>query len=159
LRSESKSKISHSRNSASLKISFCDPRWLVAGTVNREYGFALVANGQDEKAQQVFSALLAKPETRENGLRSFAFLDLYHGRYASAQARVQQSLEIVKAHGSALSVARIQLLLAIIAEGRGDAAEQRRQLDAAVAGLPDIQEKVVYEAILGDACARAGAVE
>jgi len=52
----------------------------------------------------------------------------------------------------------MHLLLAIVAEGRGDAAEQRRQLDAAVAGLPDIQEKVVYGAILGDACARAGSV-
>ena len=53
----------------------------------------------------------------------------------------------------------MHLLLAIVAEGRGDAAEQRRQLDAAVAGLPDIQEKVVYGAILGDACARAGSVD
>lgn len=110
-----------------------DPHWLVAGNVNREYGFTLVANREDEKAEQVFSALLAKPETRENGMRSLAFLDLYHGRYASAQARVEQSLEILKAHGSPLNVARIHLLLAIIAEGRGDAAEQRRQLDAAVA--------------------------
>jgi eukaryotic-like serine/threonine-protein kinase len=136
-----------------------DPHWLVAGNVNREYGFALVANGQDEKAEQVFSTLLAKPETRESGLRSLAFLDLYHGRYASAQTRVQQSLEILNAHGSPLGVARIHLLLAIIAEGRGDAAEQRRQLDASVAVLPDIQEKVVYGAILGDACARAGLVD
>jgi eukaryotic-like serine/threonine-protein kinase len=136
-----------------------DPHWLVAGNVNREYGFTLVANGQDEKAEQVFLSLLAKPETRENGLRSLAFLDLYHGRYASAQVRAEQSLEILKTHGSPLSLARIHLLLAIIAEGRGDAAEQRRQLDAAVAGLPDIQEKVVYGGVLSDACARAGLVD
>ena len=136
-----------------------DPHSLTAGNVNREYGFTLVANGQDEKAEQVFSSLLAKPETRENGLRSLAFLDLYHGRYASAHARVQQSLAILGPQGLPLSRARMHLLLAIVAEGRGDAAEQRRQLDAAVAGLPDIQEKVVYGAILGDACARAGSVD
>jgi DNA-binding winged helix-turn-helix (wHTH) protein/tetratricopeptide (TPR) repeat protein len=136
-----------------------DPHWLTAGNVNREYGFTLVANGQDEKAEQVFSSLLAKPETRENGLRSLAFLDLYHGRYASAQTRVQQSLEILGPHGSPLSLARIHLLLAIIAGDRGDAPEQRRQLDAAVAGLPAIQEKVVYGGVLSDACARAGLVE
>lgn len=136
-----------------------DPHWLTTGNVNREYGFTLVANGQDEKAEHVFSSLLAKPETRENGLRSLAFLDLYHGRYASAQTRVQQSLEILGPQGSPLSRARLHLLLGIIAEGRGDAAEQRRQLDAAVAALPDIQEKVVYGAILGDACARAGLVD
>jgi tetratricopeptide (TPR) repeat protein len=50
-------------------------------------------------------------------------------------------------------------LLAIVAEGRGDAAEQRRELDAAVAGLPDIQEKVIFGGVLSDACARAGFVD
>jgi eukaryotic-like serine/threonine-protein kinase len=135
-----------------------DPQWLTAGNINREYGFALVANGEDQKAEQVFSALLAKPETLQNGLRSLAFLDLYHGRYSSAQSRLQQSVEIVKTQNSPLSVARVQLLLAIVAEGRGDANAQRQNLDAALANLKDIQLKVVYGAILGDAFARAGFV-
>ncbi|MFY9803001.1 MAG: winged helix-turn-helix domain-containing protein [Candidatus Acidiferrales bacterium] len=136
-----------------------DPHWLIAGNINREYGFTLVANGEDEKAEQVFTALLAKPETRENGLRSLAFLDLYRGRYASAQSRSEESLEIVRTHHSALSVARVQLLLAIIADGKGNRAEQKRQLDAALGGLKDIQEKVVFGAMLGDAYARAGYTE
>lgn len=133
-----------------------NPQWLTAGNINREYGFALVANGEDQKAEQVFSALLAKPETRQNGLRSLAFLDLYHGRYASAQTRLQQSLEIVKTQNSPLSVARVQLLLAIVAEGSGDAKAQRQNLDAALADLKDIQLKVVFGAMLGDACSSTG---
>jgi DNA-binding winged helix-turn-helix (wHTH) protein/tetratricopeptide (TPR) repeat protein len=136
-----------------------DPQWLSAGNINREYGFALVANGESEKAEQVFLALLAEPETRQNGLRSLAFLDLYHGRYASAQSRLQQSLEILKTQNAPLSVARVQLLLAIVAEGKGDAKAQRQNLDAAMANLKDIQQKVVFGAMLGDAFARAGYVD
>jgi DNA-binding winged helix-turn-helix (wHTH) protein/tetratricopeptide (TPR) repeat protein len=136
-----------------------DQEWLIAGNINREYGFALVANGEDQKAEQVFSALLAKPETRQNGLRSLAFLDLYHGRYASAQDRLQQSLDIVKAQNSPLSMGRVSLLLATVEEGRGDAKAQRQNLDAALANLKGIQLKVVFGAILGDAYARAGFVD
>lgn len=132
------------------------PQWLVAGNVNREYGFALVANGEDQKAAQVFSALLDKPETRENGLRSLAFLDLYDGRYASAKTRLEQSLEIVRKENAPLSLARVQLLLAIAAEGEGDARAQRQHLDAALVCLKDIQTKVVFGSLLGDFYARAG---
>jgi eukaryotic-like serine/threonine-protein kinase len=133
-----------------------DPQWLTAGNINREYGFALVANGEDQKAEQVFSAQLAKPETRQNGLRSLAFLDLYHGRYTSAQSRLQQSLEILKTQNSPLSVGRVHLMLAIVAEGKGDAKGQRQNLDAAFADLKDVQLKVVFGAMLADAYARAG---
>ena len=133
-----------------------EPNWLTAGNINREYGFTLVSNGEDQKAEQVFNALLAKPETRENGLRSLAFLDLYRGRYSSAEGRLEHSLELVKTQNSPLSVARVHLLLSIVAEGKGDTKTQRHHLEAAVATLNDVQSKVVFGAMLGDACARAG---
>jgi tetratricopeptide (TPR) repeat protein len=133
-----------------------EPQWLTAGNVNREYGFALVANGEDQKAEQVFSALLDEPETRENGLRSLAFLDLYRGRYESAQSRLKQSLEIVSASHAPVSVARVHLLLAIVAEGKGDVKAERENLDAALGLLQAIQLKVVIGGMLGDAFARAG---
>ena len=133
-----------------------EPNWLSAGNINREYGFTLVANGEDQKAEQVFTAMLAKPETRENGLRSLAFLDLYHGRYSSAESRLEHSLELVKSQNSSLSIARVHLVLSIVAEGKGDTKTQRHHLEAAVAGLNEIQSKVVFGALLGDDCARAG---
>jgi DNA-binding winged helix-turn-helix (wHTH) protein/tetratricopeptide (TPR) repeat protein len=136
-----------------------EPQWLTSGNVNREYGFTLVANGEDQKAEPVFSTLLAKPQTRENGLRSLAFLDLYRGRYVSAQSRLQQSLEILRGQSSPLSMGRVHLLLAIVAEGRGDAKGQRQNLDAALANLKDIQLKVVFGAMLGDAYTRASFVD
>ena len=136
-----------------------EPQWLTAGNVNREYGFALVANGEAKKAEQLFSALLEKPETRENGLRSLAFLDLYQGRYENALSRLKQSLEIVSTNHAPLSIARVHLLLAIVAEGKGDAKGQQENLDAALAGLQAIQLKVVIGGMLGDAFARAGMLD
>ena len=138
-----------------------DPHLLTSGNVNREYGFTLVANGDSDKAQQVFSALIARPEPglRENGLRSLAFLDLYHGRYTSAERRLAESIEILKGRNSPLGVARIDVLLAIVAEGRGDSKAQRQNLDAALSQLKEIQLKVVFGALLGDAYARAGYVD
>jgi eukaryotic-like serine/threonine-protein kinase len=136
-----------------------EPQWLTAGNVNREYGFALVANGEDKKAEQLFSALLDKPENRENGLRSLALLDLYRGRYESAESRLKQSLEIVSATHAPVSVARVHLLLAIVAEGKGDAKGERENLDAALGLLQTIQLKVVIGGMLGDAFARAGMLD
>src|ERR1700731_418517 len=97
-----------------------EPQLLTSGNINCEYAFALGANGEDQKAEQAFSALLEKPESRENGLRSLAFLDLYRGQYGSAPSRLRQSLDILKTQNSPLSVARVYLLLATVAESEGD---------------------------------------
>jgi eukaryotic-like serine/threonine-protein kinase len=136
-----------------------DPRWLTAGNVSREYGFTLVANGEGDKAQRVFSGMLADPATREDGMRSLALLDLYRGQYNSAHSRLEQSLDILEGRKAAFGVMRIHVLLAIVAEGQGNPAEQKRQLDTALAGMKDIQKTVAYGAILGDAYARAGYAE
>jgi DNA-binding winged helix-turn-helix (wHTH) protein/tetratricopeptide (TPR) repeat protein len=135
------------------------PGWLTSGNVPREYGFTLVANGEDQKAEQVFTTLLANPVTRENGNRSLAFLDLYHGRYASAQRRLEESLNILRGYNSPLSEGRVHLLLAIVAEGRGNGKEQRKQLDAAQATLGEMQVKVIFGAMLGDAYVQAGVAD
>jgi tetratricopeptide (TPR) repeat protein len=58
-----------------------------------------------------------------------------------------------------VSVARVHLLLAIVAEGKGDAKGERENLDAALAGLQAIQLKVVIGGMLGDAFARAGMLD
>ena len=79
-----------------------DPHWLTAGNISREYGFTLVANGESDKAQQVFTGLLANPAMRESAMRSLAFLDLYRGQYKSAKSRLQQSQELLGEHASPL---------------------------------------------------------
>jgi DNA-binding winged helix-turn-helix (wHTH) protein/Tfp pilus assembly protein PilF/TolB-like protein len=135
-----------------------DPRRLNEGNINREYGFALVENGEAEKAGQVFSTLLADPTTRENGLRSLALLDLCQGHYASARQKFQDALLIEESRPpQALSIARIHLWLGIVAEGEGDTRGQLQQLDAAAAEIKNIGPKVVFGAFVGLQYARAKA--
>jgi DNA-binding winged helix-turn-helix (wHTH) protein/tetratricopeptide (TPR) repeat protein len=133
------------------------PQWLTTGNTNREYGFTLVASGEDQKAEQVFSALLADPQTREIGLRSLALLDLYHGRYANARRRFQDALLLDESPPAVLSIARVHLWLGIIAEGQGDTREELRQLDAAAAQIKNLGPKVVFGAFVGLEYARAKA--
>ena len=134
-----------------------EPGWVTSGNINREYGFTLVALGQDDKAIQVFTAMLAKPETQRNGLRSLALLDLYHGRYAAARQRLEQELRTQEPKFAVFEVARTQFLLAVIAGGEGDSRAQMEHLDASVAHWNEIGPKVTWAALVGQEYARAGA--
>lgn len=133
-----------------------DPHILNTGNVSREYGFTLVRNGQENKAEEVFSALLADPGSYANGERSLAFLDLYRGLYTSARRHLTQALS---KSSDAFSRARIHFMLAIVAAGEGDEAEQIAQLDRIAAVLPEIGPKIEYGSLLGQAYARAGKVD
>lgn len=133
------------------------PQWLTTGNVNREYGFTLVQNGEDGKAEQTFSALLADPKTKETGLRSLALLDLYHGRYASARSRFRDALLLDESPAIPLSMARVHLWLGIVAEGQGDTREEMRQLDDAASQIKNVGPKVVFGAFVGLEYARAKA--
>jgi eukaryotic-like serine/threonine-protein kinase len=130
-----------------------DPRQLQLAEVNHEYGATLIADGQDEKAGQVYSRLLAAPDTFAYGQRWLAYLDLYHGRYVSARQRLQLALD--KSHDP-FSVARIHYMLALVAAGEGNRQEQISQLDRVAAGLNAIGPRVLYGALVGQAYARAG---
>ncbi|MGA7569060.1 MAG: winged helix-turn-helix domain-containing protein [Terriglobales bacterium] len=134
------------------------PDWLSAGNINREYGLALVGNGEEQKAIAIFSDLLTKPDKRENGLRSLALLDLYHGRYSDAQSRLAEALQIDENEGDVFAAARVHFLMAVIAEGKGDRRLRIEQLDAAAAHLKDIGPKVEWGSIVGQEYVRAGAV-
>jgi DNA-binding winged helix-turn-helix (wHTH) protein/tetratricopeptide (TPR) repeat protein len=136
-----------------------DPHWLVAGDTSREYGFLLVQNGDDQKAEQIFSGMLEKPETRESGLRSLALLDSYHGRFASARKRFDECLTILQNQQAALSKARVHLWLAIMADGQGDLRMEQRELDTAFDNFEALGPKVIFGAWLGRQYAHGGALE
>jgi tetratricopeptide (TPR) repeat protein len=133
-----------------------NPQLLTAGNLNREYGFALVANGDDQKAEQLFSNLLGEKKTREAGLRSLAMLDLYHGRYAGARNRFHDALLIDESGDpGALTIARVHLWLAIVANGEGNSREEIAQLDDAAAQLKNVGPKAIFGAFIGLQYARA----
>jgi len=134
-----------------------EPGWQTSGNINREYGFTLVLMGQDDKAIQAFTAMLAKPQSQAEGLRSLALLDLYHGRFAAARQRLEQELKIPESKPDLFRAARTHFLLAVIAQGEGDSRGQMEQLDAAVAHLKEFGPKVTWAALVGQEYARAGA--
>jgi eukaryotic-like serine/threonine-protein kinase len=138
-----------------------DPHWLVAGNTGRQYGMALIESGDEQKAQQVFKDMTEKAQTtatREAGLRSLALLDMYHGRYRDAARRFKECLLILDSQAY-LSVARVHLWLAFVAEGEGDPRSEAEQLDTAAQKLNAIGPKVVFGAFVGEAYARAGLLD
>ncbi|HEX3985960.1 MAG TPA: winged helix-turn-helix domain-containing protein [Acidobacteriaceae bacterium] len=130
-----------------------DPRELSVANINQEYGFTLVDNHQDAKAEQVFEAQLRDPDHVADGERALAFLDLYQGHYASARQRLL--LALAKTNGP-FSVARIRYMLAEVARGQGNRREQIGQLDRITAKLNAIGPRVEYGSLVGQAYARAG---
>jgi eukaryotic-like serine/threonine-protein kinase len=136
-----------------------DPQRIVAGDTSREYGFLLIQNGEDQKAEQMFTGMLDNPETRENGLRSLALLDTYHGRFASARKRFDECLTILQNQPAPLSKARVHLWLAIVADGQGDSRTEQRELANAFENFEALGPKVVFGAWLGRQYARSGALD
>ena len=135
-----------------------EPNWLIAGNINREYGMALVGNGEEQKAVSVFSDLLEKPGNRADGLSSLALLDLYHGRYTAARTRLREALQVNEDSHNVFAVARTHFLLAVVAEGRGDGRTRLQQLDEATTNLKNMGPKVEWGSIVGQEYIRAGAL-
>ncbi len=134
-----------------------DPAYLNTGNVSREYGEALVQNGETQKAEALFTSLLADKATRESGLRSLALLDLYQGKYTAARSLLQEALAYDEGlKTELLSVAREHVQLAIVAEGEGDLATEQNQLDSVVANFNALSPKVAVGAWIGSMYAQAG---
>jgi eukaryotic-like serine/threonine-protein kinase len=136
-----------------------DPARLKVSNINREYGFTLVADGEEAKAVEVFTALCADPPVRADGLHSLALLDLLHGRYARARERFTQALALAEQRRDPFSMARNHFLLAVVAAGQGQRASQLRELAAILAEFDNLGPKVEYASLVGQEYARAGALE
>jgi len=136
-----------------------EPGWITSGSLNHEYGMTLVAAGQEEKAREVFGVALAKPESRPRGLRSLAWLDLYHGKYKEALGRLEEAALLDHASHANLSEVRERNLLALVYEGQGNRAAQVRELDRAMQLFPTLNLQVRPGLWLGTAYARSGRAE
>lgn len=135
-----------------------DPSWKTNQNINHEYGMTLFRNGDEPKARETFELAFAKPDLRPKGLRSLAWLDLYHGKYAVAKPRLQEALLSDENFKWALSILREHNLLAIVAKGQGDHIGQLRQLDLALPYLATSGAQVRAGLWLGTQYARAGNV-
>jgi tetratricopeptide (TPR) repeat protein/predicted Ser/Thr protein kinase len=135
-----------------------DPSWKTNQNINHEYGMTLFRLGDEPKARQTFELAFAKPDLKPKGLRSLAWLDLYHGKYSAAKPRLQEALLSDENFKWALSILREHNLLAIVAGGQGDRPAQIRELDLAVPFLPTAGAQVRAGLWLGTQYVRAGSV-
>jgi tetratricopeptide (TPR) repeat protein/predicted Ser/Thr protein kinase len=135
-----------------------DPSWKINSNINHEYGMTLFRNGDEPKARETFELAFTKPDLKPRGLRSLAWLDLYHGKYAVAKPRLQEALLSDENYKWALSILREHNLLAIVADGQGDRAGQLRELDLAVPYLATSGAQVRAGLWLGTQYARGGSV-
>ena len=135
-----------------------DPSWKTNQNINHEYGMTLFFAGDEPKARETFKLALEKPELKPKGLRSLAWLDLYHGKYAAAKPQLQEALLSDETFKWSLSILREHNLLAIVADGQGDRAGQLRELDLALPYLATSGAQVRAGLWLGTQYARAGSV-
>ena len=135
-----------------------DPSWKTNQNINHEYGMTLFRSGDEPKARETFKLALEKPGLKPKGLRSLAWLDLYHGKYASAKSQLQEALLSNETFKWALSILREHNLLALVADGQGDRAGQLRELDLALPYLATSGAQVRAGLWLGTQYARAGSV-
>jgi eukaryotic-like serine/threonine-protein kinase len=135
-----------------------DPSWKTNQNINHEYGMTLFRNGDEPKARETFKLAFDKLDLKPRGLRSLAWLDLYHGKYADAKPRLQEALLSDENYKWALSILREHNLLAMVADGQGDRAGQLRELDLALPYLATSGAQARAGLWLGTQYARAGSV-
>jgi tetratricopeptide (TPR) repeat protein/predicted Ser/Thr protein kinase len=135
-----------------------DSSWKTNQNINNEYGMTLFRAGDETKARETFELAFLKPDLKPKGLRSLAWLDLYHGKYAAAKPRLQEALLSDENFKWSLSTLREHNLLALVANGQGDRAGQLRELDLAVPFLATSGLQVRAGLWLGAQYARAGSL-
>jgi tetratricopeptide (TPR) repeat protein len=133
-----------------------DPSWKTNQNINNEYGMTLFRAGEEAKARETFELAFTIPDLKPKGLRSLAWLDLYHGKYAAAKPRLEEALLSDENFKWSLSTLREHNLLALVASGEGDRAAQLRELDLALPFLANSGLQVRAGLWLGSQYARAG---
>ncbi|MCC6319093.1 MAG: AAA family ATPase [Gemmatimonadaceae bacterium] len=135
-----------------------EPGILYRGSLNLEWGRALVRLGKLDAADSVFGRMAAKdePGDRAFGLRSLGFLAMMRGRYQQAAARFLESSVLSHERNSKVSEFRNRVLLSEVLLTMGQEANASRALDRAIALTREWNMEPGYHLILGHALVRAG---
>jgi class 3 adenylate cyclase/tetratricopeptide (TPR) repeat protein/tRNA A-37 threonylcarbamoyl transferase component Bud32 len=140
----------------SAKAFELEPSWVTSGNLNHEYGYLLILAGKAAEAREVFNKAL--PTSRQLALRSLALLDLYQGKYSSAQKQLEEALLLNTAAKSWQSEARNHLFLSMVFDGQRKDAARLLELDKAVKNLAASGPQVWLTSRVAISYVRAGAV-
>ncbi len=140
----------------SAKAFDLEPSWVTSGNLNHEYGYLLVLAGKAAEAREVFNKAL--PTSQQLARRSLALLDLYQGKYSSAQKQLEEALLLNIAAKAGQSEARNHLFLSMVFDGRRKAAARLLELDKAVKNLAALGPQVWLTARVAISYLRAGAL-
>ncbi len=89
------------------------PMWITHLTINKEYAFSYIKNGDFEKGREIITAMLSESdEKKAMGYRSLALLDMYLGKYSSAIEHLKKAIVLNKLTDFPTATARNHLLLA-----------------------------------------------
>jgi DNA-binding SARP family transcriptional activator/tetratricopeptide (TPR) repeat protein len=110
-----------------------DSTALVRGTINHEFGLALVHLGLVDSARAVYRAMIARavPDDKRRGYRSLAYVLLLVGRSRAAAAALDSAVMIDQATDNRTSAFRDDGILAQVAQLAGDGARARAALNGA----------------------------
>ncbi len=133
-----------------------EPTWIARGNLNHEYGFTLVQAGDHARARAVFDKALATPELKAKGLRSHALLDMFEGRYGSAEVRLEESVIVNRAAKEALGEGRDHLFLSIALAAEGDRAASLRHVATSADRVAAGGSPAHWVSLVGVAFARLG---
>ena len=135
-----------------------DPELLTGWNVNNEYGFMLVKMGKIQEAALVFEKMAQVNDSgkKARGYRSLGLLEMYRGRYSSAQGNFKEAVILNKTLHYQLSELRDRLYLAAIANLKG----RREGFEKEMTAIAQIQKEIkidpFFVSLVGRAYARAG---
>ena len=109
-----------------------DPSALYRGTLNHEYGIALVRTGLVDSARRVYARMSQRPEAGDQqfGHRSLGYLAAYQGRYREGTAHFDTAASLAREGRVPLSEFRNRLLASEHLQSAGDDRGARIQLDS-----------------------------
>lgn len=135
-----------------------DSSVLYSGSLNHEFGLALIRAGLLDSAERVFARMAAapRPQDRGFGFRSRGYVAGLRGRYAEAAAMFDSAAMSSADAGADVSVFRSRVLQAEHLLGLGDQAGARRALDAAWSTAQRLNLAPSFALYAGLAFVRAG---
>lgn len=137
-----------------------DSTVLYSGSLNHEFGFALIRVGLLDSATRVFARMARSrnPQHRGFGFRSLGYAAGQQGRYAEASALFDSAASASQEAGATVSVLRSRVLQAEHLLAMGDTAGGRRALDAAWISSGRVNLAPSFALYTGVAFLRAGQV-